>query len=282
MVIKKGGKLTMRFKLLAPLAVLYVLAGVVARAGDVGYVSCPSGEGYVYLYQSLTSFEVLANLRCGEKVEVVDPRSNIRVKIKTVNGKEGYLPHSALTASAPGSQQQNQPPLTASNAPLPSASVASSITPEPTPQSATALMPPSSTQAVARKHIIPRGSRVYIEPMEGFERTLAAAFDKKQVPLVIVRDKAEADYVITGARQEKDQSTGSKVGMAVMFGVPGLALSGDEMKGSIQIVDVKTALIVYAYTAITVDKPRALAEAWAKHVKNDALAPYGVSDLRKN
>src|SRR5260370_32085608 len=110
----------MCFKLLAPLAVLYVLAGVVARAGDVGYISCPSGEGYVYLYQTLTSFEVLANLRCGGKVEVVDPRSNVRVRVKTLNGKQGYLPHSATTASAPGSQQQNQP-LTSSSAPVPSA-----------------------------------------------------------------------------------------------------------------------------------------------------------------
>ena len=258
---------------LACLALMCLLASPSGKAGDVGYVTCPSGEGYVYLYQSVDSFQVLANLRCGEKVEIVDPKNTVRVKIKTLGGKEGYLPHSAVTAIAPGNQQQNQQSFTPPSAPLASASAAPAINPAQAPQPAAELTRPTSAQALGRKHIIPRGSRVYIEPMDGFEKTLAAAFDKKQVPLVIVGDKAQADYLISGTAEDKSQSTGSKVGMTVLFGVPGLALSGDEMKGSIQIVDMKTSMIVYAYAAITVDKPRALAEAWAKHVKSEALAP---------
>src|SRR5260370_4268973 len=50
---------------------------------------------------------------------------------------------------------------------------------------------------------IVRNSTVYIEPMEGFESYLAAAFQKKKVQLVPVADKDKADYIITGTSEDK-------------------------------------------------------------------------------
>ena len=264
----------MRYRqLLVRLAVLCLVALANARAGDVGYISCPSGEGYVYLYQSLDSFQVLANLRCGEKVEIIDPRSNVRVKVKTLSGKEGYLPHSAVTASAPGSQQQNQQSLAPPNAPLPSASATPPISPAQAPQPATELTRALSAQASGRKHIIPRGSHVYIEPMGGFDTALKGALEKKQVPLVVVTDKTQAEYEITGTTHEKKDSTGKKVGMTVLLGFGGLAATSDQMIGSIQIVDLRTAAIVYAHTATTGDSAQSMAEACAKRIKSEALTP---------
>lgn len=39
--------------------------------------------------------------------------------------------------------------------------------------------------------------------MDGFENYLAAAFEKKKVPLVPVADESKADYVLKGTAEEK-------------------------------------------------------------------------------
>jgi hypothetical protein len=53
-----------------------------------------------------------------------------------------------------------------------------------------------STLAVAQISPIKSGSTVYIEPMNGYETYLAAAFAKKHVPLIVVTDETKADYII--------------------------------------------------------------------------------------
>src|SRR5437763_15322042 len=60
----------------------------------------------------------------------------------------------------------------------------------------------SSTPAPADTRI-PRNSRIYIAPMDGFGSYLAAAFRKKGVPLVIVADREQADFEITGTHETK-------------------------------------------------------------------------------
>ena len=51
---------------------------------------------------------------------------------------------------------------------------------------------------------MPRNSKVYIAPMDGFESYLAAAFRKKEVPLTIVTDRDQADFEITGTHEKKN------------------------------------------------------------------------------
>ncbi len=84
---------------------------------------------------------------------------------------------------------------------------------------------------------IPANSKVYIAPMSGFEAYLAAAFRKKNVPLIITTDRAQADYEITGSSEIK------KAGWAktIFFGDPRPSASA-----SMQMVDLKTAQVVYA------------------------------------
>ena len=93
-------------KVLVTLGILCFLSTARAKADDVGYAYCPLGEGYVFLYDSLTGFQVLADLKCGEKLTVVDPRNNDRARVRTEKGIEGWVQKSSLIAALPGTQRQ--------------------------------------------------------------------------------------------------------------------------------------------------------------------------------
>lgn len=54
---------------------------------------------------------------------------------------------------------------------------------------------------------ISSGATVYIEPMNGYENYLAAAFAKKHVPLAIVSDRNRARYLITSTIAERPSDT---------------------------------------------------------------------------
>ena|SRR5579872_3836397 len=105
------------------------------------------------------------------------------------------------------------------------------------------------------------GSKVYIEPMEGFENYLAAALQKKKVQVTLVADREAADFVITGTAQHE------KAGWAkVAF--QGSIHSDDE--ASISVVNTKTSAVVFAYAVNkknTLHGEQTTAEACAKHLE---------------
>jgi len=109
---------------------------------------------------------------------------------------------------------------------------------------------------------IPAGAKVYITPMDGFDSYLAAALNKKKVPLVAIGDPAFADYVISGTSQDK------KAGWAKIVFMGNIH---SDNSASVTMTDKKTGAIVFAYA---VDKKSTLhgqqttAEACAKHLKN--------------
>ena len=122
-------------KVLITLGILCFLSTARAKADDVGYAYCPLGEGYVFLYDSPTSFQVIANLKCGEKLTVVDPRDDNRARVRTVDGKEGYVQKSSLIGALPGSQRQASAPAAAPAAPVVSIPPAPAEVPaQPKPQ----------------------------------------------------------------------------------------------------------------------------------------------------
>src|ERR1700691_3417596 len=98
---------------LITLGILCFLSTAGAKADDVGYAYCPLGEGYEFLYDSPTGFQVIADLKCGQKLTVVDPRDDNRARVRTADGKEGYVQKSSLIAALPGSQQQPPAPAAA-------------------------------------------------------------------------------------------------------------------------------------------------------------------------
>ncbi len=124
------------------------------------------------------------------------------------------------------------------------------------PKQDSAPAPSASTSAI---EVVPNS--VFISPMNGFESYLAAAFEKKKVPLTIVADQAHAAYVITGTSDEK-KAGWSKM---VVFG----QVHSDNA-ASIQMIDQKTSAVVFAYAVNkknTVHGDQTTAEACAKHLK---------------
>ena len=117
----------------------------------------------------------------------------------------------------------------------------------------------ASSASTSEVEVIP--DSVFIAPMGGFETYLAAAFEKKKVPLTIVADQARAAYVITGTSDER------KAGVAKML-VFGQIHSDDA--ASVQMINQKTGAVVFAYAVNkknTLHGQQTTAEACAKHLK---------------
>jgi hypothetical protein len=111
------------------------------------------------------------------------------------------------------------------------------------------------------KTTIPAGAKVFLEPMGGFETYLKAAMTKKKVPLQIVEDKAQADFVITGHSDSQKASTAKKV-------IMGNWHSNED--ASINVANIKTGEVVFAYEAhkdSSAHGQQSTAEACAKHLK---------------
>jgi len=47
------------------------------------------------------------------------------------------------------------------------------------------------------------GAKIFIEPMEGFGDLVTDSIAKKKVPVVVVKDRAQADFVMTGVAHLK-------------------------------------------------------------------------------
>src|SRR6266851_7533448 len=66
-----------------------------AQAQSVGQVECPRGDGYVYLYSSMTTLEVRTTLQCGERVQITG-RYDRYLGVRTAKGEIGYVPVESL------------------------------------------------------------------------------------------------------------------------------------------------------------------------------------------
>jgi hypothetical protein len=109
-------------------------------------------------------------------------------------------------------------------------------------------------------HIL-AGATVFIVPMEGFENYLAAALQKKSVPLVPVASEQQARYVLKGTSEEK------KPGWAKMVMMK--QIHSDDA-ASVQLIDRKSGAVVFAYSVNkknTLHGQQTTAEACAKHLK---------------
>jgi hypothetical protein len=124
------------------------------------------------------------------------------------------------------------------------------------------LLVPSAGVQARQKAEIPRGAKVYIAPMDGFETYLEQAFSNKKVPLEIVTDKSQADFEIKGNAESQ------KAGLAKKL-IFGSWHSNED--ASITVTNLKTGEVVYAYAVHKQDSvrgKRSTAEACAKHLKN--------------
>ena len=116
--------------------------------------------------------------------------------------------------------------------------------------------------------IIPRNSKVFIESFQaegdkatGFDNYLAAALRKKNVPLIVVRDLNEADFVISGSADKKGVGWAKKVFL------------GDfrpTTDASFQVINLKTKVVAFADSSHKESANRGMrssAEKLAKYLK---------------
>jgi hypothetical protein len=109
---------------------------------------------------------------------------------------------------------------------------------------------------------VPKGSKIYISPLEnGYHIYLAAAIQKKEVPVTLVMDKSRADFELSAVTESE------KAGWAKMLFMNSGASAE---QASFQLVNLKTATISFGYNVNKSSSARgkqSSAEACAKHLK---------------
>ncbi len=123
------------------------------------------------------------------------------------------------------------------------------------------LAPIAFTEEGTNK-VIPAGSKVFVGSMEnGFHDYLKAALQAKKVPVVVVDDKASADFEISGHSETQKASTAKKVIMWDWH---------SNEQASIQVTNLRTSEVAFAYAVnkqSSAHGKKSTAEACAKHLK---------------
>lgn len=254
---------------------LLASSGVWADEFGSGFVDCHThAEKIQVAAKAAKTTDTVASISCGERFTVLI-NGEVFAQIETKDGKVGYI-YSYLvsrdyvdTATQAAGTQASSQFQTASASPTPTPQAPS----EPTQtQPAVNVIAPASSASSSEKDDsrnslsaptsgkIVAGSKVYIENMNGFENYLAAAFSKKKVQLVLVADKNQADYIITGTSEDK------KAGWAK------IAFLGDvhsDADASVTMIDKRSSTILFAYSVnkkSTLHGAQTTAEACAKHL----------------
>jgi len=144
-----------RLRFLLPLAALWLVPSV--RANNLAYVKCAANQDRVWVYESLSSFDVEAKLRCGAPVEILS-RIKGYVKVRSENGVEGYVPEAALPDLPALPDEAKQPLGTAASHSLVAAhnsaanggSAAASVTPNSSISAEKAVKPEQRLAAPAQ------------------------------------------------------------------------------------------------------------------------------------
>jgi len=149
------------------LGVLVFLLGSVSaiptHAGDAATLKCNANRDLVWVYDSLTTFDVQTKIHCGENVEIIG-RTKGYVKIRMHDGSEGYVGDSAIPGLPPLEDTDAKPGD--ANAPAATNSLgelARRIVPHPVPATASPVVatnPVSNTVSVSQPALSSNGSPV--------------------------------------------------------------------------------------------------------------------------
>ena len=104
----------------------------------------------------------------------------------------------------------------------------------------TILIGLTALQAKDPVNPIPNGATIFIEPNEGFEQYLRAAFQEKEVPLTIVLDKDKAEFVMITTIKRGDKPGWSE---AIFLG----KRNANE-DASVTIIEASTTAVRFAYS----------------------------------
>jgi hypothetical protein len=140
-----------------------------------------------------------------------------------------------------------------------------------TAQTAAPTYPESAPSDPFKARLIPRNSKIYIAPIvaedankpqaHGFETYLAAALRKKDVPLIIVADRSQADFAIEGTADQKGAGWAKKIILADFR---------KSTSASMSVTNLRTGVVAYADSSDRSSANRGMrssAEKLAKYLK---------------
>jgi hypothetical protein len=235
----------------------FLLTSAALRANDLGlgFVDCGVHSDPIEVnVKASSATPVVATVKCGERFTVL-LRGEILSRIQTKTGKVGFIytylitrddsaPDPLATATPPSEPQVRRVPV--------------QTQPEPA-QVSPADVEPAYTGPIPTK--IVAGSKVFIEDMGGFEKYLAAAILKRKVQLVLVADKSQADYVISGTSKEKMSEWAKDVFLLNIHA---------ETDADVMLKDRKSSAILFTFTVekkSTLHGAQTTAEECAKHLE---------------
>jgi hypothetical protein len=129
--------------------------------------------------------------------------------------------------------------------------------------SACALSQEENTYFNPKAKPIPAGSKIYIAQIAGgLENYIAAGIMQKKVPVVLVQDRAKADYEISGVSESENANWAKMLFMKS---------GASNEQASIQVFDIKLGEVVFAYSVHKANSARgkqSVGEACAKHLKH--------------
>jgi hypothetical protein len=121
-----------------------------------------------------------------------------------------------------------------------------------------AVLQGAGADAVPR---VPAGAKLFVAPMQGFESYLVDAIKTKKVPVVLVADPAQADFVLSGSAESR-RPHWSRAAF----------LGNDESheQASISVRSTRTSAVAFAYSVEKKNAGRGkqtTAEACVKELK---------------
>jgi len=144
---------------------------------------------------------------------------------------------------------------------------------------------PSEEGTASGSSAIPKGARIVIAPMGGFETYFAAAVREKKVPVTLTLDKASAEYFVVSTGTEwrgfvygsGGAANWNSSGGSAAYGAAASSTRG--LEASIMVIDARTKDVVWAYEVhksshgallfgtFGARGQQSIAEACAKHLK---------------
>jgi len=114
---------------------------------------------------------------------------------------------------------------------------------------------------------------MYVDAANGFQTSITAAIIRKKVPITVVTDKAQADYILKAAPVDsKDESGAGKIARCLFLDCIGV---NGYSEVSVQLMRRKDSSVVWAYQVRKGNSGplgvQSLSEAIAKHLNNDYL-----------
>lgn len=100
----------------------------------------------------------------------------------------------------------------------------------------TSVAAPATVNADAASTKIPANSKIYVNPMEGFETYVVAALQKKKIPVVIVANREQADFEIKGSVEKQ------KAGWAKTIFISPLP----SIDATMQVINIKTGVVAFS------------------------------------